>query len=127
VEEVDSALGSNGAVLAPSGGLEDGLDHGLDDIVELVRGDRDGGLDELERGGVGGHALRLRQSILAWDREARRLARLVDLRGNRGGSGLVWGVGAGGGGEGEKEDEGEKQYGGHGCWVFTFQYFSQFL
>jgi hypothetical protein len=56
VEEVDAALGGNGAVLSPSGGLEDGLDHGLDD-VELVRGDRDGGLGELERGGVGGHAL----------------------------------------------------------------------
>jgi hypothetical protein len=63
VKEVDSALGGNGAVLAPSGGLKVGLDHGLDDIVELVRGDRDGGLDELERGGVGGHALRLRQSV----------------------------------------------------------------
>jgi hypothetical protein len=57
VEEVDSALGGNGTVLAPSGGLEVGLDHGLDDIVELVRGDQDGSLDELERGGVGGHAL----------------------------------------------------------------------
>jgi hypothetical protein len=39
VKEVDSTLGGNGAVLAPSGGLKVGLDHGLDDIVELVRGD----------------------------------------------------------------------------------------
>jgi hypothetical protein len=49
----------------------------------------------------------LRQSVLAWDREARHLARLVDLGGNRGGSGLVWGVGAGGGGEGRERNNTE--------------------
>ncbi|KAF5480846.1 hypothetical protein F2P56_001557, partial [Juglans regia] len=110
-EGLQAVFGGRGAVHIPGGGVQDGLDHGLGS-VEVLGGDPDSGLDELERGGVGGHLVGLGQRGLAWDREASGLAGLAD-RGRDGGGSIRIGF-DGTGREGKKKDKGDKEDAGHG-------------
>jgi len=107
VQYFQAGGGGHGEVAAAASVVQEGLHHGLRG-GEVFGVDGDGGLDKLERGGVGREFRVLGERGLALLRESRGGAGLLDLRcdGFAGGDGRGFAVGgdgrgfAVGGGEG---------------------------
>jgi len=100
VEDLEAAFGVGGAGAVVGGGAKDCLHLGSRGD-EFVGGGCDGGMDDLERGGVGREFGG--EGGVALGGEARGIAGLVNLHG-----------GGGVGVEVEEEEEGEEEEGRHG-------------
>lgn len=119
-------MGGGGAGGVSSGGVRDGFQH-CSRGVEVLRGDCDGGLDDLKRGRVRREEVGFGKRGAALVREAGGLAGLLDFRGRWWWLLLWWGE------EEEEEEEGEGSHGeddedGSGEWgedgVYRFRRFS---